>query len=63
MLIKFKILVDSNEILYGNDPKFLNQISQISKGVIEEIYKFINPKNQSEKVRFHSIYFIILNFT
>jgi len=46
--------VDSNEILYGNDPKFLNQISQISKGVIEEIYKFINPKNQSEKQSSHA---------
>lgn len=44
----FIILVDSNDSMYGSDPKFLNELKSMCSTLVEEVLSYLKTLAQSE---------------
>lgn len=48
IVIFFIILVDSNDSMYGSDPKFLNELKSMCSTLVEEVLSYLKTLAQSE---------------
>lgn len=48
LLFFFIILVDSNDSMYGSDPKFLNELKSMCSTLVEEVLSYLKTLAQSE---------------
>lgn len=46
--------VDSNESLYGNDPKFLNEVRDLCSTLLEEVFTRLKQLDRPEVLYFVS---------
>lgn len=42
------LLVDSNDSMYGSDPKFLNELKSMCSTLVEEVLSYLKTLAQSE---------------